>query len=370
MKIRQILFGLMVTILVAGLTIGCASKVATPSPGPSPTPKLTPTPTSTPTPAPKIPKRLSVFTMLPGGSLYMYAVGHSTLINRYTELNTIVQTFPGAYAGGEALHKGEVDFGYWALDAVYFYAYGKTSAILTQVTPSPEFRILMGGSVRWSGWFTRPDTGIKTIPDLKGRTVTYAFPGLKMNPAHAEGELRAFGMDPANDVKHVAFDSSTAGIQGVIDGKIDAVFTAISGSKIVELKAAKGIVVLPFPLDKMALLDPSVKQFMTGSVLPAGYLTSIDKETPVSGEATMLICRSDLDEQAAYTIVKTIMEQGKELIPTDPDFREWGTKERALNKDLLIVPIHPGAIRYFKEIGLWTPEYEALNKQALDKLPK
>ena len=66
----------------------------------------------------------------------------------------------------------------------------------------------------------------------------------------------------------------------------------------------------------------------------------------------------------AYLIVKTLLENQKELIAVHRDFEEWSA-ERAVKN--LGMPYHPGAVRYYKEKKVWTPEMEQLQQSLAGK---
>jgi TRAP-type uncharacterized transport system substrate-binding protein len=63
------------------------------------------------------------------------------------------------------------------------------------------------------------------------------------------------------------------------------------------------------------------------------------------------------------------MENARELDKMGPVFKEWGVKEYALPAQV-VIPVHPGAIKYFKEAGMWTPAHEAQQQQVLGELKK
>jgi TRAP transporter TAXI family solute receptor len=227
----------------------------------------------------------------------------------------------------------------------------------------------MGGSVLWWSWITLPENNIKTIADLKGKRVNYMTPGHGLKTAIGEDTLRAVGIDPVKDVKNISYDDTNVAKEGLQHKKIDALLSALAGAKIVELKSMVGLEVVPTPPEIHNALRPELKRVMISREVPAKYLAVVDKPTFLLGHQLLLVCREDLHEQAAYLIVKTIMENARELDKVGPVFKEWGVKQYALPLQP-VVPVHSGAMKYFKEAGMWTPVHEAQQQQVLAELAK
>ncbi len=68
-------------------------------------------------------------------------------------------------------------------------------------------------------------------------------------------------------------------------------------------------------------------------------------------------------------MAKLIIEHGDDVRKVSPELKEYGLKEFAVPAGF-VVPFHPGSIKYFREIGLWTPANDARQKELLAKLPK
>jgi TRAP-type uncharacterized transport system substrate-binding protein len=160
-----------------------------------------------------------------------------------------------------------------------------------------------------------------------------------------------------------------AAMKGLQLKKLEAVFVPYSGAAFEELRVTTGVVILPVPPETFDAFRPEVKMGSVLRELPAGYLGGLDKQQFILGIPKCLIARDDLDDQAAYLVVKAIMEHARELDRVAPEFKEWGNKEYALPADFLI-PVHPGALKYYKETGMWTPAHEGRQRERLAKLPK
>jgi hypothetical protein len=72
--------------------------------------------------------------------------------------------------------------------------------------------------------------------------------------------------------------------------------------------------------------------------------------------------RTNLGTDVVYTYLKAIYSHFDEYKDVHPMLQQW-TPERGVTSFPL--PGHPGAIKYFKEMGLWTAEREALNQKLI-----
>jgi TRAP transporter TAXI family solute receptor len=183
--------------------------------------------------------------------------------------------------------------------------------------------------------------------------------------------LRAVGIDPKKDIKHIAFGKPEITRRALKEKKVDAILTSLGGAALQEVKATVGIKALPFSQKIYDALRPEMKKMVMMVDLPAGYVIGVEKDQPVFAWPKFVACRADFDEQSAYTIVKTFMEHGRELAKVSGTFRETAIKKFALpDPASIVVPLHPGAVKYFKEAGLWSAAYEARQQELLNELSK
>ena len=303
-----------------------------------------------------------------GTSFYFEAVGITQLLNQYANATAIVQPYPAPTAVFKALHEKKADMASQNKKWAHDYTYGDTS-VLKHAKFYPETRVVMGSSHVPFGWVTRPDTGIKTIADLRGRKVTFKIPGLTMSPIMAAASLRATGIDPDKDVKHVPFPNSPSAAKGLKGKKIDAMWGALGTSYIQAVQATVGLSVISFPPDVFEKLSPVLRDTYALRELPAGYYTTLDKKTYVAGLPSVIITREDVSADIVYQVVKLTTEHAKTTRRIHKLFREHGKPEYQITENFQ-TPFHPGAIKYYKEAGTWTPAYEAQQSQLLEKLRK
>ncbi len=283
----------------------------------------------------------------------------------------IVQPYPTPEGFSRALHESKVDFIPIGTTGAYALWNGASTPThpWANEAPTPEARILLSSRVMWYTWQTRPDTGIKTIQDMRGRKVSIPAAPTE-NTVIGEDSLRAAGIDPEKDVTRIPVKSTVAACKALIQKKTDAVITSLGGAKMEEIKATTGLVVLPFPKEVYDKLDPLTREMgFLVKELPAGYLGALDKPMLVCGRPEVVLARTDMKDDTAYLIVKTILEHARELDGVGPDFKVYGHPEDAVT-EFFVAPYHPGAIRYLKEKGIWKPAHDAMQKELLAKLPK
>ena len=105
----------------------------------------------------------------------------------------------------------------------------------------------------------------------------------------------------------------------------------IAGSRIVQIKAGE---------------DPDVKN-------DAWIL-----DTPI-----YLATHKNMSDEVVYQVLKVCLQNQQELVSIHPVFKGW-TLKGSVSADAAI-PYHPGAIRYYKEMGLWSDAMDAAQKKLL-----
>ena len=228
-------------------------------------------------------------------------------------------------------------------------------------SPHKSIRLLMtGGDVPYSV-ITRGDTGIKSMADLKGKRLTGNYPTSRFQTLLTQLELQAYGYGP-NDVTILKAEFSNNALDDLAARRTDAVQVAVIGPRFQELATkVDKIVVLPITPDKVALIKkaiPVVFPMVTSTGLP------LEAGIPTVGVPTVLYVRDDMNDDTAYFIVKTLMENQQALIQTYREFIDWPLEKAVRN---LAIPYHAGAMRYYTEKGLWTSEMEKAQQELLIK---
>lgn len=133
------------------------------------------------------------------------------------------------------------------------------------------------------------------------------------------------------------------------DGRVDVYFEniALHHPAFTEVALTNELVYLPMSpkaLDHMARLG------MPPSAMPKGSFNGLQFEYDVPTTSTVILAHKDANEEAVYLMTKSIIERHKELLEENPMFNEWDPVNDH-DRTGIAVPLHPGAERYYREIG-------------------
>jgi TRAP transporter TAXI family solute receptor len=219
--------------------------------------------------------------------------------------------------------------------------------------PQPVRLMLMATSCNGLGLAVARDTGVKEIKDIKGKRVGVVVG----SPALTQGALALIGFAGLSekDVKLVEFSSNNAMWKGIINNEADvALSSTISGQSKEADTSPRGIIWPPMPAedkDGWARVHKRAPYFVP--VKASCGSGGLDK-TPVvmAGYAyPIFMTYADRPAEAIHAITKAMLD-------TFPDYKGSapGADGMALDKQNFewVVPYHDGAIRAFKEKGVWS----------------
>ncbi|WP_299381618.1 TAXI family TRAP transporter solute-binding subunit [uncultured Kiloniella sp.] len=191
-------------------------------------------------------------------------------------------------------------------------------------------------------------SGINSVADLKGKRVSLDEPG-SGTYVDAGLILEANGL-ALDDVTAEALKGNAAA-EALRNGKIDAFFVVAgypTGS-LVELASADDIKLVPID-GKGAQALAEKYGFFSQSVIPSGAYEGVE-ETPTVAVGAQWYTSADQDDELIYQITKALWnDKSRKLLDVGHAKGKTITLETALSG--IGVPVHPGAERYYKEVGL------------------
>ncbi|MFQ5624729.1 MAG: TAXI family TRAP transporter solute-binding subunit [Paracoccaceae bacterium] len=262
-----------------------------------------------------------------------------------TGIRCSAESTGGSIYNINTIRAGELEFGVAQSDW-QFHAYHGTSKFADQGA-FEDLRAVFSVHPEPVTIIARDDSGIQNITDLKGKRVNIGNPG---SGTRGTWEVIEEAMGWArSDLKLAAEMKSAETGQALCDGKIDAYFwlvghpSALTQESIASCDAhlvnATGEVV-----DKL-IADNSYYRHAT---IPAGMYGD-NPEINTFGVGATFVTSAKVPENVVYTVVKAVFDNFDQFKALHPAFANL--KPEQMIKDSLSAPLHPGAIKYYKERG-------------------
>jgi hypothetical protein len=261
-------------------------------------------------------------------------------------LVAIAQSSNGSVANVNAIDSGELESGFVQSDVAY-WAYTGTG-IFEDQGKVDNLRAIANLYPESIHIVALRDAGIATVRDLRGKRVSLDEPG-SGTLVDARIILEAFGLSEAD--LQAQYIKPSPGLSRMGDSQLDAFFIVAgypTGS-VVELASGVGADLVPIDGPEVdALLERY--QFFAKDVIPAGTYEGID-ETPTISVGAQWVVAAEVDEELVYGITKALWHENARMLLDDGHARGRSiTLETALHG--VGIPLHPGAERYYREVGL------------------
>ena len=294
--------------------------------------------------------QLSIVTGGTGGVYYVLGGGLANLLTRRVPgVNAVAEVTSASVDNILLIANKEAEIAFSLSDTAYLAARGMGP--FQQTGPVP-IRVLTVLYHNFNHLVARAGSGIRTVADLRGKRVSTGAPG-SGTEVTALRILRAYGLDPDRDLRR-DFLGVAESADALRDGRIDAFFWSggYPTGAVMDLASTPGFDVFVVPMgDIVPKLVEQYGPFYSVATFPAGsYNGDVKQPTPTVGVPNVLLVHADMDEQLAYDIVKAIFEHRDELVAVHPSAAEITLQDGPTSR---IAPYHPGAIRYFREKGVW-----------------
>ena len=190
------------------------------------------------------------------------------------------------------------------------------------------------------------DSGIKTLADLKGKRISVGAPksGTELN---ARAVLKAAGLT-YNDFAKVEYLPFGESVELMKNRQLDVTLQSagLGVSSLRDLATSQKIVVVPIPADVVKKIGDAAYQ---PAMIPANTYEGQDQDVPAVAIQNFLVTRADLSDDVVYKMAKAVFENKDALVAAH-------TAAKGIDKanavKSLPLPLHPGAAKYFKEIGV------------------
>lgn len=257
-----------------------------------------------------------------------------------------VESTGGSVYNTRTIREGELDFGIVQSDV--------QSAAMEGVRafdgdePYGDLRAVFSVHSEPMHVMVRADAGINSVSDMKGKRVNIGNPGSGTRVL-ADVLMEAAGVSP-DDFALAAELKSSEQSAALCDGKIDAAIWAagLPNGSTMEATSTCDVKILDLTTsgtDKVLAANPAY----AAAMIPAGLYPGNEDEIASWGPKATFVTDANTPDEVVYVLVKGIFENFDDFKKLHPAF---GTlTEEGMIKDGLSAPLHPGAVKYYKEKG-------------------
>ncbi len=275
------------------------------------------------------------------------------VISESTDIQMVAQTFGGSSVYVPQVSGGEIEFGL-ANELETTFAVSGTG--IYKDRPQKDLQIAAVLTPFRVAVFTRADSEIKTLADLKGKRVPSGWSSQKIIDVLMRGELANAGLT-YDDVTKVPAANVVAGADDFAAGKADVFFFVFGAGKVQETNAKVGGL-------RVVGIDPSdaaVEQMRKHvppayalQVTPSPRNIGVDEPKHVMAYDYLVLTNGKVDDDTVYKVVKALHGNKAAMAKAFPGLGLFNPER--MTKAFPGVAYHAGAERFYKEIGQWPPK--------------
>ena len=289
---------------------------------------------------------LSVGTAPPGGAFFVVGSAIAQVVATHTSergWQVSAEGTKGTRENIRRLDSGELDFALANAAITYFAVRGegweKKYAVQTVATLAPNVAMFIA----------LKSSGIEKLADLRGRRVV-------VGPAGAGFE---FFLQPILAAHGIAYDDFTplnntqaGSVDMLADGSAGAAFLggAVPTASITQAAASQDIRFVPYDEAAKEQLFRDYPFFNAATVPADTYRDQSEEFRGMNVGAMHLIAPAALDEETVYHFTKALYENRAEVVKQHPAGKAINPKNAPRHTG---TPFHPGAVRFYREIGIW-----------------
>ncbi|MDD7175247.1 MAG: TAXI family TRAP transporter solute-binding subunit [Clostridiales bacterium] len=192
------------------------------------------------------------------------------------------------------------------------------------------------------------DSGINSLEELIGKHISIGTAGsTTVDEAAIHLEILGSSLD---GIKAEYMDTSAAA-DAISNKQLDGVWimAGTPNAAVTQIMTTTDSKILPITAETVEALKAEYPWYAQ-SVIPAGTYAGQDEDVPTSAVKLTLFITADVDEETVYQMTKVFWENWDMLTETHAALKKADPKEAC--NDVAGVPIHEGAARYYREIGI------------------
>jgi TRAP transporter TAXI family solute receptor len=314
----------------------------------------------------KLPETIAWTAYDVGSGGYNQAVAIGNALKNKLQVNLRVLPGKNDVSRNLPLRDGKVPFSANGVGGSYLAQEGLYEFGARDWGPQAVRSLILNNSDALLTIVTAKDANIATAADLKGKRVAWVVgaPSLNQNIT----ALLAFANLTWNDVKKVEFGGFGAAMEGLVSNQVDAAFAStISGPLYKLASSPRGLRYPTFPHNDKAgwaRVQKIAPFFVPAFGTEGAELSQQNKAEAATYPYPVLMTMAATDSGLVYNMTKAMVELFGDYKDGAPGNAGWDIKRQIF---AWAIPMHEGAVRYFKERGVFTAEHDKHNQALLKR---
>ncbi|WP_084166365.1 TAXI family TRAP transporter solute-binding subunit [Stutzerimonas azotifigens] len=289
--------------------------------------------------------QLSIATAGTTGVFYAYGGAMANVVSKKVPgISMVAESTGGTVENIKMLAKGQADLATASADVVHeaYVDFDKSKHFKEKV----ELYGLFNMYQQPHHIVTLKGSDIKDVTDIRGERIVVGAPG-SGTEVKTRMMLESLGITYRDFSPE--FLTFAEGVEALQDGTVEAVFLGVNypAPAVMSLAITNPIELLSLSDEQIGTIQKAYP-FLERAVIPAETYKGVSHDAQTVSVQTLVVSNTKLSEDDAYNIVKAVFENKAELENINHAFKMTKLEEAATTS----VPLHPGAARYFREVGV------------------
>lgn len=281
-----------------------------------------------------------------GSSAYSTAVAVAKAANTKGGMRARVVPQGGPVVTLPLVNTGKLNF---SIAASIVAAFANGGKAMFRGKAQKDIRIVAVLRTLRLGFYTRKDSKIKSLADLKGMRIPTGFKKQRIVGVVMRSNMAIAGLT-MKDVKGVPVPNGVRAVEDLIAGKVDAVHYSMTAGKTRQAHASIGIRYISLPKTAAALA--AMNKIAPGTVIetvnPGPQYPGVTGPTNIMAMPFLLTASSKVSDADVYKMTKALHEGKKVMVAAFKGMRGFNPNKMYVD---LGMPYHPGALKFYKEKG-------------------
>ena len=281
----------------------------------------------------------------PGGTFYTLGAGFANIFNKYVpEVQVTGESTAGSTETVNLLATKQLDLGF--AGSAYYLSAKERGLDLSNL------RLISAGYVSVVQWIVREESPIKSLKDFVGKRIAVGSVGSGTLETSKLALEVGYGIS-FDDIKAVYLGKGETP-NALRDRAVDAAcsFAFAPSPDAMDISSTTAVRIIPIDKEAAEKIYQKYPAYPVVTI-PKGAYKFLKEDILTIGTPCLFLVSSELGEDLVYKIVKVLYEHQEEKDAIMPAAKGFNLENVFRGTENLGLPFHPGAIKYYKEKGIW-----------------